>query len=444
MRRLYEMSIGMPNKLDSYDVIVAGAGIGGLLSAAMLTKSGFSVIVFERLSFIGGRFTSFNFKGYEIPSGAVHMIPNSRGSFTKIMREFGIDYKKTDVWVEYIWGDRRRSCRHATSIFSALKSTSARWALAKVIFEVMKPQKTEGISFGEYLKSEIGNDELYRFFEAFANFSLSLSVEDISAKNMFKILKDMLLQGLLWDNRVVPIGGCKGVVRSLKEIISAHNGKIVTNADVRKILVHEGVANGVFVKVGGDCRELTSRYVVSNLGPIKTYEKMDKGGYSGVLSELRGKKPPAGITISIAASKDMLGHSGITLTPIGERVCGMVQPTAIDPSLAPEGKHLLLTHQILKSQNIKKEIELGIADLHNIFPDFDEHCEILCAHSFHSEWPVNYITQGEDLPNRTQIENLFMVGDGNKPPAHIMTEGVAHGVKQVVDAICASQSRQIK
>jgi thioredoxin reductase len=52
---------------------------------------------------------------------------------------------------------------------------------------------------------------------------------------------------------------------------------------------------------------------------------------------------------------------------------------------------------------------------------------------------VNYLTQGEDLPNKTQIENLFMVGDGNKPPAHIMTEGIAHGVKQVVDAICASR-----
>jgi len=72
------MSIGMSDKRDSYDVIVAGAGIGGLLSAAMLSKRGLSVIVFERLSFIGGRFTSFNFKGYEIPSGAVHTIPNSR------------------------------------------------------------------------------------------------------------------------------------------------------------------------------------------------------------------------------------------------------------------------------------------------------------------------------------------------------------------------------
>jgi all-trans-retinol 13,14-reductase len=52
----------MSNKLDSYDVIVAGAGIGGLLCAAMLSKRGFSVIVFERLSFIGGAVYKFQFQ----------------------------------------------------------------------------------------------------------------------------------------------------------------------------------------------------------------------------------------------------------------------------------------------------------------------------------------------------------------------------------------------
>ena len=433
------MPISMSNKFDSYDVIVAGAGIGGLLCAAMLSKRGFSVIVFERLSFIGGRFTSFNFKGYEIPSGAVHMIPNSRGSFTKLLREFGIDYKKTDMWVEFIWGDHQRTCRHAAGIFNTLKSTSDKWALAKVFFKIMQPQKDVEISFDEYLNSEIRNNEVYRFFEVFTNYSLSLSLEDISEKAMFGILRNIFLKGLLLDNRVVPIGGCKGVIKGLKEVILSNNGKIFTNVDVQKILVNEGRAGGVVVKVGRECIELTGRYIVSNLGPIKTYEKMDRGEYSGVLSELRGKKPPAGITISIAASKDMLGHSGITFTPIGERVCGIVQPTTIDPSLAPEGKHLLLTHQILKNPNIKKEIELGIADLYRIFPDFDEHCKILCIHSFHSDWPVNYMKQGEDLPNRTQIENLFMVGDGNKPPVHIMSEGVAHGAKLVIDTICASQ-----
>jgi phytoene dehydrogenase-like protein len=56
---------------------------------------------------------------------------------------------------------------------------------------------------------------------------------------MFGILKNIFLKGLLLDNRVVPIGGCKGVIKGLKEIILSNNGKIFTNADVRKILVND-------------------------------------------------------------------------------------------------------------------------------------------------------------------------------------------------------------
>ncbi|HID20028.1 MAG TPA: NAD(P)/FAD-dependent oxidoreductase [Methanophagales archaeon] len=229
---MYEMFNSMSNKLDSYDVIVAGAGIGGLLSAALLSMKGFSVIIFEKLSFIGGRFTSFNFRGYEIPSGAIHMIPNSRGIFTKILRELGINYKKTDVLLEYIWDDYQRSCQYNFGVFKILKTTSARWAFAKIYLKSLCPQKEFGISFGEYLKKEVKNDELYRFFEVFVNFSLSLSLEEISAKTMFEINRNAILQG----GPIVPIGGCKGVIRGLEKIILSHNGKIITNADVQEIL----------------------------------------------------------------------------------------------------------------------------------------------------------------------------------------------------------------
>ena len=434
---MYEMFNSMSNKLDSYDVIVAGAGIGGLLSAALLSMKGFSVIIFEKLSFIGGRFTSFNFRGYEIPSGAIHMIPNSRGTFTKILRELGINYKKTDVWVEYIGEDYQKSCQYNFGVFKILKTTSARLAFAKIDLKSLCPQKEFGISFGEYLKKEVKNDEVYRFFEVFANFSLSLSLEEISATTMFGINRNEILLG----GPIVPIGGCKGVIRGLEKIILTHNSKIITNADVQEILVCEGKTKGVIVKVDGEYREVKGKYVVSNLGPIKTYEKINEDGYSETLSQLKKREPPAGITICVGASRDMLGHSGIALTPIGERVCGIVQPTTIDSTLAPKGKHLLLTHQILKSKDIKKEIELGIADLYTIFPEFDKYCEVLCTHSFYNDWPVNYLMQGEDLPNQTQIDNLFMVGDGNKTPSRAMAEGVAHGVKQVVNSICVSQTK---
>ena len=55
--------------------LVVGAGVGGLGSAARLAQTGdFDVTVYERMSFAGGRFTQHDHDGYQIPTGAVHMI----------------------------------------------------------------------------------------------------------------------------------------------------------------------------------------------------------------------------------------------------------------------------------------------------------------------------------------------------------------------------------
>ncbi|RLG59028.1 MAG: oxidoreductase, partial [Candidatus Hydrothermarchaeota archaeon] len=50
---------------------------------------------------------------------------------------------------------------------------------------------------------------------------------------------------------------------------------------------------------------------------------------------------------------------------------------------APKGKHLLMSHQPLDSKaNVKSEAKLGIEDLHELFPDFERHCEILAVQVF--------------------------------------------------------------
>ena len=63
---------------EKYDCFISGAGLGGLLSSAMLTKHENRIFLAEKLPFLGGRFTSHKYEGFEIPTGAVHMIPHSQ------------------------------------------------------------------------------------------------------------------------------------------------------------------------------------------------------------------------------------------------------------------------------------------------------------------------------------------------------------------------------
>jgi phytoene dehydrogenase-like protein len=58
-----------------HDVIVIGAGLGGLLAAAILTRRGRRVLVLERAAEVGGRLRSYEIDGYVIDAGA-YLWPN--------------------------------------------------------------------------------------------------------------------------------------------------------------------------------------------------------------------------------------------------------------------------------------------------------------------------------------------------------------------------------
>ena len=80
-------------------------------------------------------------------------------------------------------------------------------------------------------------------------------------------------------------------------------------------------------------------------------------------------------------------------------------------------------------------------ELLGTFPQLREEDE-LCVHTFYKAWPVNFSCQGNDLSNFSSvIPNLFFVRDGYKGnDGWMMTEGVAHGVKQVIAKISNQKS----
>ena len=58
----------------SCDVVVIGAGIGGLTLAARLAHAGYKAIVLEKTPLLGGRYTYVDYKGYWVPTGAVVLM----------------------------------------------------------------------------------------------------------------------------------------------------------------------------------------------------------------------------------------------------------------------------------------------------------------------------------------------------------------------------------
>ena len=54
-----------------FDVIVVGAGAGGLMTAAQLARLGYRTLVAERLGHLGGRASTRDVDGFKVNNGAI-------------------------------------------------------------------------------------------------------------------------------------------------------------------------------------------------------------------------------------------------------------------------------------------------------------------------------------------------------------------------------------
>src|SRR5438067_5108687 len=83
---------------DSYDAIVIGAGIGGLICANLLAREGLRVLLVEQHYMVGGYCSTFRRKGFTFDA-ATHFYPllgNPATITGGLLRELGL----TNGWVK--------------------------------------------------------------------------------------------------------------------------------------------------------------------------------------------------------------------------------------------------------------------------------------------------------------------------------------------------------
>ena len=83
---------------EEYDVIIIGAGISGLTSAALLSKAGLKVCTLERHYLIGGYLQGFERKEY-IFDTAIHWLNQcgEKGTVSRLFNYIGSDYPRPVV-----------------------------------------------------------------------------------------------------------------------------------------------------------------------------------------------------------------------------------------------------------------------------------------------------------------------------------------------------------
>lgn len=390
---------------------IIGAGLGGLLAANVLAKKGYKIDVFEKLPFAGGRFTNLNYKGFELTTGALHMIPHGkRGPLGQLLKKLDVKVEIVDSKPEgevLYKDDRKELTKKVAPLGTLMKfyAKSLAYRLFKKDFYLEKFQK----SIDEFSS---------KFLDAFLGWSLSITPNEILFSKFLKIYQ----QTMKFRGPGIPVGGCKAVIDALIENLKSYDGNVYLRKKVEKIAVKNSKAKGVFVKNQKKSYDL----IISNLGHVETQKLIGRDYLNADLKESRG------IKYSIALRQPYLNHTGVLFTLNTSRISGMNEVTNADPNLAPNGRHLLMAHQPMLTTNVKYEIYLGLKDLKQILKGYDY--EILAIQSYFDGWPVNRVKAGMDVGIETPYKNLFVVGDGAKGD-DIEVDGIALNIFRLGDEV---------
>jgi len=427
--------------MKNYDAVIIGSGLGGLLIGALLSKKSKKILILEKLNFIGGRFTSVHRDGFEISTGAAHMVPHgSKGTLARILREkLGLDCKiqDSDVLVSLSANNKHLTIKNITDLkklpfFLSLRSTIDFIKIA-IMMKWIK-LLDDKVSFFEWVQQYTKSQKILRLFECAANIGAGITTRDISYNEMRKMVKNTLKLGA---SGVIQ-GGCRAIINELGSFIRNRQGVIKLKTEVKEILIKDKKVEGVVYYDREKKKNIVIRspIIISDIGPKDTFALIQDNPHSNLKKALQDIREAEGLKIHFSSKKSLIDHTGIMLCLNTSRIAGIAQPSNADPNLAPPGKHLLISFQVLKSYDIKKEIELGINDLRHVFGrDFDHYCDILNISVFRKKWPVNRAIQGKDLPSQTPIEGLYLVGDACKPPGYIMANGVAKGVENLFNLL---------
>lgn len=406
---------------SNYDAIIIGSGLGGLLSGAILARKGYKPLILEKLSFFGGKFTSFNYNGYEVPTGAFHALPSGcNGNIGKIIKYLNLNIEIIDASPSFIVPINNRDYiipinpddyKYAFSKNSFLNilSLKEKMQLIKILYVIMYSKCViPDISFEKFLKKYTNSYKLIKLIDMIIGFTNSTTIEDSSA---IDIVTSMRLQERKFEGVIK--GGCKALILELITFIEVNGGTVVNNTEVNEILIKNKKAIGV----SSGKNTYFSNLIISNAGPKQTINLLKNNCPSWLITKEKQSIPVYGIAYSICSDKPLLKYKSVYLPFEAEKISGYLSISNFDSNLSPRNRHYILAYQFFnKFENINDVIKLGKIDLLRLFPQISDE-NIFNINVYKDDWPATFTQQrtGQTGSQRYPIklkefENVYMIG----------------------------------
>ncbi|HSG84323.1 MAG TPA: FAD-dependent oxidoreductase [Nitrosopumilus sp.] len=371
-------------------VVVIGAGVGGLTTAALLSQQGQKVIVLEKSSNLGGRTASTRFKNHILDNG-FHIMPfYKKSAIFDILKKLKIESKiklaKVDDIAFYAPDGFHMYPKGISDLLKlSLLPLKNRIKLLRILLPLAftSISKTEEWDDTPLTKITSGlDDDTNAFFEAVCMLAFADTANHISLGEFARtIIRANPFKGGTSEFAYPDNGGYDSICHVLSDYILDNGGEIHTKKSVKKIIIENSGVTGVLLRGLND----SDKFISTNCAVVSypAYTALNELFEKNVIdNDFVNKINKLNKTTSVVevhfALKSKLDSRQVVF-PVGTKYTtkGIFFISNITPSVSPPGEHLIIAgtpvapEDTENPQKIKDIVTKMKNEISSIYPDFN-------------------------------------------------------------------------
>ena len=427
---------------NQFDVIVIGAGAGGLCTAARLAHQGYRTLVVERLAKVGGRASTDDIEGFKVNNGAI--VIEVGGITQQTCEEVGAPFDIREPQPPILYRIAGKDVDVTGGGWGFLLGKLTRQG-AKLVKGIGAARNDSGLpedelSTAEWVSKYTKNEGVHGIFRNMCASVFAVGSEDLPAR----VFLTYFTRKSAFKRFGFHPEGTIGLWKALAGAIERDGGEIWLSTPVTKILTEGDKATGIEVLRDGQTVRIDAQVVVSDVGPAATVALIGAENVPPDYQDLvkAGDRPTSMISVNFASRERLIEAPGMLSFAKSRRLAYIANFTGVCPEMAPEGWHLYVGTSVPENPtgdfDEAAETDFLLQDLRDTIENFDARARILNVAITRDGWPPQRAVAGFDLSHDTPFAGLWNVGDGVKEYANGGTTACAETAKLVVDKIVAT------